>query len=141
MGRASPRRHSSALVARLSSGWLVAGERQNLPGYCLLLPDPVVGNLNDLDEPARQRFLLDMAKAGDAVRRAFQPLRLNYEILGNSEPALHAHIFPRYAWEPRVLRTKPVWFYYPWWFVRPVRDPATLKDVIEKLRSALSAEL
>lgn len=128
------------LVARLGSGWLVAGERQNLPGYCLLLPDPVVGDLNDLDEPARQRFLLDMAKAGDAVRRAFQPLRLNYEILGNSEPALHAHIFPRYAWEPRLLRTKPVWFYYPWWFVRPVRDPATLKGVVEKLRSALSAE-
>jgi len=129
---------NARVVARLESGWLVAGERQNLPGYCLLLPDPVVGDLNDLDEEGRRRFLLDMANAGDAVMRAFQPLRLNYEILGNSEPALHAHIFPRYGWEPHVLRTKPVWFYYPWWFVRPVRDPITIHATVEKLRAALS---
>ena len=126
------------VVARVPSGWVVAGERQNLPGYCLLLPDPVVRDLNELDGEARRLFLLDMAKVGDAVMQAFQPLRLNYEILGNSEPALHAHIFPRYAWEPRVLRTKPVWFYYPWWFVRPVRDDGTVSHVVQKLRAALA---
>ncbi len=126
------------VAGRLESGWVVAGERQNLPGYCLLLPDPVVSDLNDLATAARQRFLMDMATVGDAVMRAFQPQRLNYEILGNSEPALHAHVFPRYAWEPRLLRTKPVWFYYPWWFVRPVRDAATVADVVARLQSALS---
>lgn len=125
------------VVARLSSGWVVAGERQNLPGYCLLLPDPVVRDLNELEGDARQRFLLDMAKVGDAVMRAFQPLRLNYEILGNTEPALHAHIFPRYAWEPSVLRSKPVWFYYPWWVLRPVRDARTVSLVVQRLRAAL----
>lgn len=127
------------VVARMDSGWLVAGERQNLPGYCLLLPDPVVGDLNDLDADGRRRFLLDMATVGDAVVGAFQPLRLNYEILGNSEPALHAHVFPRYAWEPRVLRTKPVWFYYPWWFVKPVRNASAISEVVEKLRASLIA--
>lgn len=126
------------VAGRLPSGWVVAGERQNLPGYCLLLPDPVVGDLNDLDADGRRRFLVDMAKVGDAVMRAFQPQRLNYEILGNAEPALHAHIFPRYAWEPRLLRTKPVWFYYPWWFLRPVRDERTVSRTVEKLRTALA---
>jgi diadenosine tetraphosphate (Ap4A) HIT family hydrolase len=132
--RAGTNRH---VVARLASGWLVAGERQNLPGYCLLLPDPVVDNLNDLDEAGRLAFLADMTRAGDAVMRAFSPRRLNYEILGNTEPALHAHIFPRYAWEPRILRTKPVWFYYSWWYLRPVRDEATVAGIVAKLRAAL----
>ena len=125
------------VAGRLESGWVVAGERQNLPGYCLLLPDPVVADLNVLDIEGRRRFLADMTLVGDAVMRAFQPLRLNYEILGNTEPALHAHIFPRYAWEPRLLRTKPVWFYYPWWFLRPVRDPGTIAGVVQKLGAAL----
>ena len=125
------------VAGRLESGWVVVGERQNLPGYCLLLPDPVVADLNVLDIEGRRRFLADMTLVGDAVMRAFQPLRLNYEILGNTEPALHAHIFPRYAWEPGVLRTKPVWFYYPWWFLRPVRDSGTIASVVQKLGAAL----
>ena len=56
-----------AAVARLSSGWVIMGERQVLAGYCLLLPDPVVGHLNALSGSARARFLADMALAGDAV--------------------------------------------------------------------------
>lgn len=38
-------------------------------------------------------------------------LRVNHEILGNSEPELHAHIFPRYATEAEERRRMPVWFY------------------------------
>ena len=40
--------HDPTFVARLASGWAVLGERQVLPGYCLLLPDPVVPTLNAL---------------------------------------------------------------------------------------------
>jgi hypothetical protein len=36
------------LIARLPSGWAVFGERQFLHGYALLLPDPVVPDLNVL---------------------------------------------------------------------------------------------
>lgn len=38
-------------------------------------------------------------------------LRVNIEILGNTEPYLHTHIFPRYGWEPEELRRRPVWLY------------------------------
>jgi len=126
------------VVGRLKSGWAVVGEPQNLPGYCLLLPDPVVSCLNDLAVAARCQFLSDMALLGDAVARAFHPVRLNYEILGNTEPALHAHIFPRYGWEPKVMRTKPVWFYYPWWRLRPVRSATALEATMTRLRAALT---
>jgi diadenosine tetraphosphate (Ap4A) HIT family hydrolase len=87
------------------------GDLQFLPGYCLLLPDPVVPSLNDLDAQARAVYLLDMAHLGDAVLQATGALRINYEILGNSEPELHCHLFPRYAHEPDDKRTMPAWFY------------------------------
>ena len=99
------------VVARMKSGWVVLGERQIVPGYCLLLPDPVVPHLNALIGAARQRFLDDMARVGDAVLALTDAERINYEILGNVEPALHAHIIPRYAWEEPARRTQPVWLH------------------------------
>ncbi|MFP3519952.1 hypothetical protein SB766_27600, partial [Pseudomonas sp. SIMBA_077] len=41
------------LICRMASGWAVMGDVQFLEGYCLLLPDPVVASLNDLDAQAR----------------------------------------------------------------------------------------
>jgi diadenosine tetraphosphate (Ap4A) HIT family hydrolase len=94
-----------ALVAKLASGWLVMGERQIFTGYCLLLPDPVVPHLNALGATAREQFLADMARAGDALMAATGALRINYALFGNVEPALHAHLFPRLASEPEATRT------------------------------------
>jgi diadenosine tetraphosphate (Ap4A) HIT family hydrolase len=99
------------VLCRMRSGWAVIGDVQFLPGYCLLLSDPVVPGLNDLPEQKRLTFLSDMARIGDAILSVTRASRINYEILGNSEPELHAHIFPRYADEPDENRRMPVWFY------------------------------
>jgi hypothetical protein len=37
------------VICRVKSGWVVLGDVQFLPGYTLLLPDPVVYDLNALD--------------------------------------------------------------------------------------------
>jgi diadenosine tetraphosphate (Ap4A) HIT family hydrolase len=87
-------------VARVPSGWVVMGEQQVLPGYCLLLPDPVVPDLNALAGVARSRFLTDLAVVGDALLALTAAIRINYAIFGNVEPALHAHLFPRLPSEP-----------------------------------------
>ena len=96
-------------VTRLASGWVVMGERQVLPGYCLLLPDPVVPHLNALGVGARNQFLADMSLVGDALVAVTGALRINYAIFGNVEPALHAHMFPRQADEPEAIRTAQPW--------------------------------
>lgn len=99
------------VVARLRSGWVVLGDPQVLSGYCLLLPDPVCADLNSLDEEGRAQFLSDMAAVGDALLAVTGAKRCNYAIFGNLEPALHAHIFPRYADEPQALATAIPWAY------------------------------
>lgn len=101
------------VICRVPSGWVVMGDVQPVPGYTLLLPDPVVPSLNDLDEAGRTRYLLDMVRLGDALLTVTDAYRVNYDILGNSEPALHAHVFPRYAHEPDEYRVGPV-FAYDW---------------------------
>lgn len=137
---AARRGENPRVVARMESSWAVMGDNQFLRGYCLLLPDPVVPTLNDLEEPARTRFLLDMARLGDAVLAVTGAARINYEMLGNLEPALHAHVFPRYADEPQELRTKPVWLYPPECWNDPATafDPQRHAELIAAIRAKLA---
>jgi diadenosine tetraphosphate (Ap4A) HIT family hydrolase len=102
---------NNKVLCRMTSGWAVMGDVQFLEGYCLLLPDPVVSSLNDLTSSKRLEFLADMTRIGDAILEVTGAARINYEILGNTEPELHAHIFPRFADEPEDKRRMPVWFY------------------------------
>lgn len=127
-----------SLVARVPSGWVVMGSQQVVNGYCLLYPDPVVKDLNALDGDARAQFLADMARVGDALLATTSAVRINYEILGNLEPALHAHIVPRYADEPDDLRTRPFWF-YDWPAARPF-DLEVDGSLLDLLRQHLSGE-
>jgi len=52
-----------------------------------------------------------MIGLGDALLQVTDANRVNYEILGNSDPVLHAHVTPRYASEPEERRKSPAWFY------------------------------
>ena len=99
------------VIAKMRSGWAVMGDVQFLPGYCLLLSDPVVPSLNDLNGADRVQFMQDMTTLGDVLLKVTDAFRINYEVLGNSEPELHAHIFPRYMSEQAESRRKPAWFY------------------------------
>jgi diadenosine tetraphosphate (Ap4A) HIT family hydrolase len=106
-------------IARMTSGWAVLGDPQITRGYCLLLPDPVVADLNALTGAAREQFLRDMAALGDAVLAVTGAERINYEILGNVEPALHAHVIPRHGSEDPDLRRKAVWL-HDWAAAAPI---------------------
>jgi diadenosine tetraphosphate (Ap4A) HIT family hydrolase len=129
---------NEAAVCRLPSGWAVLGDVQFLPGYCLLLADPVASSLNDLDSASRAQFLRDMTRLGDAILQVTSAERIKYEILGNSESELHAHVFPRYATEPPELRRLPAWFYD--WAAAPQYDVEAHVGLRDALRIALVGE-
>lgn len=112
------------------------GERQVLPGYCLLLPDPVVPTLNALNGAGRAAFLADMAALGDAVLCVTHAARINYAIFGNQDPALHAHVIPRYQDEPAEFRTAQPWAYD--WQAAPAFDPERNAELRDRIHAALS---
>ncbi|MBX7547973.1 diadenosine tetraphosphate hydrolase [Streptomyces sp. NPDC004232] len=132
------------VLRRLAAGFAVIGDVQFLPGYSVLLSDdPAVRRLSDLPKGKRLAFLSDMDLLGEAVERACRGLdpgfrRVNLEILGNTDPFLHAHVWPRFEWEPAELVGKPVWLYPPdrW------RDERfRLGPRHDALRAAIGAEL
>lgn len=132
------------VLARLPESFAVIGDVQWLPGYCVLLTDdPAVSRLSDLPRNRRLAFLESMDRLGAAVERACGELddgfrRINLEILGNKDPFLHAHIWPRYEWEPPELKRLPVWLYprERW------RDPADeLGPQHDGIRAAITRHL
>ena len=124
-------------IARMASGWAVLGDPPITHGYCLLLPDPVVPHLNALTGEARRQYLDDMARLGDAVLAVTGAERINYEILGNVEPALHAHVIPRHAGEDPALRTKPVWLHD--WTTVPPFDATVHGDLLAQIAARLAS--
>lgn len=125
----------SSVLGRCASGWAVFGHQQFVEGYLLLLPDPVVPDLNALTPERRAQFMLDMSRLGDALMRTTSPVRINYAIFGNLEPALHAHVIPRYLNEPESLRTQHPWTYD--WSKAPAFDAAAAAPLMRALRAEL----
>lgn len=132
------------MLSRQPGGFAVMGDVQWLPGYCLLVTDdPDVDRLSDLSPTRRTAFLESMADLAAAVEGACRELdsafrRVNVEILGNADAFLHAHIWPRYDWEPAELIWRPVWLYpLEMW-----RDPAhSLGPQHDALRAAIATRL
>jgi hypothetical protein len=60
------------------------------------------------------------------------------EILGNRDEFLHAHIWPRYDWEPAEIVHKPVWLYPASHWTRGEFD---VGDQHDALRAELTQEL
>ena len=127
------------VIAKMKSGFAVFGDTQFLPGYCVLLHYPKVKCLNDLSIADRSAFLTDMGVIGDAIKQVLKPMRINYEILGNTDAFLHAHIFPRYDWEEEMYRKKPVWLYPEENWTRGAYcfDQKGFADIKAKIQSAL----
>ena len=121
----------------MKSGWLVVGDVQPLPGYCVLLADPVVESINALDQARRVQYSLDVIRVGDALLAVTDAYRINYETLCNSEPALHTHVIPRYRTEPDEKRGRVAWKVYDWPTARRF-DPARDGPFVERMRGYLN---
>ena len=86
-----------------------------------------VAEPTDLDEDEAAAYWRELLRVGRALEQHFEPVKLNYDILGNSLPHLHTHVIPRYADDP-----KPGW---PFPF--PEDDPPPHPDA--ELRADVAA--
>ncbi len=64
--------------------------------------------LHELRGPARDAFLKDMVILGEAVARVTKAVKVNYAMLGNTDPHLHCHVHARYEDEPEPYRRGPI---------------------------------
>ncbi|MGH8906200.1 MAG: HIT family protein [Egibacteraceae bacterium] len=72
-------------------------------------------------------YWLEALRVAKALLRHYEPLKMNYETLGNSLPHLHTHLIPRYLADPAPGRPFPL----------PVSDPASIPE--ERLRREAAA--
>lgn len=129
------------IICRVPSGWVALCDQQFLRGYCILLADPVVASLNELDRSQRSEFLCDMATVGDALLEVTGAFRINYAILANTDPYLHAHIIPRYLSEPDEYRRNLPWSHPRSEIDSLLFDPERDQPFMEELRQAIEKRL
>ncbi|MCW3022474.1 MAG: Histidine triad protein [Conexibacter sp.] len=75
----------------------------------------------------------EVLRVGRALEAVMEPIKLNYDLLGNTVPHLHTHIVPRYADDPRP----------GWPFPFPDPDPGPMPEGrlfadVDALRRALA---
>jgi Diadenosine tetraphosphate (Ap4A) hydrolase and other HIT family hydrolases len=125
-------------VRELETGYVVLGDYQRFKGYTLFLCKTHATEIHFLQEPFRSTFLKEMALAAEAAYKAFQPDKMNYELLGAGEGVhMHWHFFPRRQGDtPRV---GPVW-QLPMEEMYHERYLPTDEELIE-MKKKLNAEL
>lgn len=100
------RGQNPTVMRRLPSGFAVIGDMQHFVGYSVLITDdPAASTLTDLSVGDQESFLADaalLARAVESVMRRRDPAyrRINLEVQGNTDAFLHAHVTPRFTWEP-----------------------------------------
>ena len=91
-----------------------------------------VAEPTELDPAEASAYWLEVLHVGRALEQQLQPVKLNYDVLGNSLPHLHTHVIPRYADDPRP----------GWPFPFPEEDPPLQpEDALRRDGDALRALL
>jgi HIT domain-containing protein len=79
-------------VTDLSVSRLRLQREQHVSGWCVLLLRRHVREPHELPPEERIAFFEDMVRVGRALERVYAAQKINYSIMGNIVPHLHAHI-------------------------------------------------
>lgn len=131
------------MLARMPSGWAILSNQQPdaINGCCMLLPDPVVSSVNDLDADARVKFMADFVTLGDTILEATECERINYLILCNQVPELHGHCVPRFATEDPDKRKLGPFEAYDFGNARRADATGPDAELFARLQAALKKRL
>jgi diadenosine tetraphosphate (Ap4A) HIT family hydrolase len=101
-------------------------------GYACLVFARHAIELHDLTEAEGSALMRDIRRLSAAISRIVNPVKMNYEVHGNTVPHLHVHFFPRYRGDqfeggpinPRVAK-------------RPAYKPGEFEHFRKRLKSEL----
>ena len=92
-----------------------------------------VAEATELEDGEAARYWLEVLRVARALEAHLEPVKTNYDVLGNQLPHLHTHVIPRYADDPR-----PGWpFPFPEDEPPPIPEDSFRADV-EALRALLA---
>ena len=129
-------------VKELETGYVVIGDNQHFKGYSLFLCKEHKTELFQLDYPTKIKFLEEMSIVAEAVSKAFEAEKMNYELLGNGETHLHWHLFPRVNGDIENYGNNgkgPVWWYPMEKMYSDDNKPTT--EELEEMKLKLISEL
>ena len=87
-------------AGRVSNAYLQRPAIQ--PGYTVVVwTRPHVVEPTELSEENASAYWADVLDAARAIEAHFQPVKMNYQTLGNALPHLHTHVIPRYPDDPK----------------------------------------
>lgn len=67
-----------------------------------------VNEPTELDDAEASGYWAEVLAVARALITVYQPLKMNYETLGNSLPHLHTHLIPRFTEDPRPGQPFPL---------------------------------
>ena len=84
-------------IAELKVSTFYFFKEQTHPGRCIIAFNKGhKGEVFELTEEERSAFMDDLSKASAAVKKVFNPDKINYASFGDKGPHLHFHIVPKY---------------------------------------------
>jgi lincosamide nucleotidyltransferase A/C/D/E len=92
----------SRILAETPACWVTAADKATLSGYVCVTSKVHVVEPYELSEDEQVRFWLDAMAAARGLADVVKPIKMNYEIHGNTVPHLHMHLFPRQPDDPYV---------------------------------------
>lgn len=83
-------------ICDLQVSSLILFKEQSKPGRCIVAYKDHVSEIVDISPEERSLFMEDVARAAQAIHRAFHPDKLNYGAYGDTGCHLHMHLCPKY---------------------------------------------
>ena len=120
------------LAAEMETSWLSIPPDGAMRGYCALFLRRHAVELHDLEPDEAAAFMRDARRVSAAVAEAVRPVKMNYEIHGNTLTHFHMHFFPRFAGDP--FEGKPI---DPRSVPQPVYAPGEFEEVRRRILAAL----
>lgn len=123
-------------IAELKGSYVILGDQQFYRGYCVLFAKNHATELYLMPAADAQALFNETRTVAEAIASVARPWKMNYECLGNSEPHVHWHLFPRFATEADDLRRGPIW-------LRPEAERKAVLSANDRreLRAALKREI
>lgn len=83
-------------ICDLSVSSLILFKEQSKPGRCIVAYKDHVSEIVDISKEERDAFMDDVARAANALHKAFRPDKVNYGAYGDTGCHLHMHLVPKY---------------------------------------------